>query len=178
MGLISRVSSRTYRKSQKHQPIKMAQAEVNKPVGQSPRNTSSSETVSLKPNSTSSSSGNLPRTDTPVSSSENPRPAKSSSSPPDHPRSSVKKLDESESLPPLSTNDGDMNKDRSIFTSNESPTEVSLPSLGPNLSDTNSSAVSPSDEPPTVSFDLSWNKAPEVAKSSSPVKSEASERKV
>merc|ERR1712051_44907 len=28
MGLISRVSSRTYRKSQKHQPIKMAQAEA------------------------------------------------------------------------------------------------------------------------------------------------------
>merc|ERR1711881_617257 len=137
MGLISRVSSRTYRKSQKPHKYQKWLPRLNKPVGQSPRNTSSSETVSSKPNSTSSSNENSPKTDTLASSSENPRPAKSSSSPPDHPRCSARKLDEFESSPPSSTNDGDMNRDRSIFTSNESPTEASPPSPRPNPSDTN-----------------------------------------
>merc|ERR1712010_180350 len=89
-----------------------------------------------------------------------------------------KKPDESENSPPLLTNDGVMSKVRSISTSNESPTEACPRLPKPNLSDTNSSEVSLSDEPPTVSSDSSWNKAPEVAKSSFPVKSEDNELKV
>merc|ERR1712222_178941 len=147
MGLISRVSSRTYRSHKKStwpKPLK--------PADQSPKNTSSSEMVSSKPKWTNFSPENSLKTDTPASSSENPKLAKSSSSPPDQVKSWEKKPDESENSPPLLTNDGVMSKVRSIFTSNESPTEACLRLPKPNLSDS------------------SWNKAPEVAKSSFPVK--------
>merc|ERR1712038_486125 len=83
MGLISRVSSRTYRKSQKPHKYQTWLPRLNRPVGQSLKNTSSSETVSSKLNWTNSSNENWLKMDTPELLSENLKPAKSSSSPPD-----------------------------------------------------------------------------------------------
>merc|ERR1712226_943921 len=148
MGLISRVSSRTYRKNHKKQ-----QPWLRLPQGQFPKSISSSETVSSRPNSTSSSSESSPRMDTPVSSSENLRPAKLSSSPLDQARFSVRRPDESVNSPLSSTSDGATSRARSTSTSNELPTEASPPPPRPSLFDTNSSEASPSDEPPTVSSD-------------------------
>merc|ERR1712076_189123 len=145
----SRVSSRTYRKiTKKQQPW----LRLRLPQGQFPKSISSSETVSSRPNSTSSSSESSPRMDTPVSSSENLRPAKLSSSPLDQARFSVRRPDESVNSP-LSTSDGATSRARSTSASNELPTEASPPSPRPSLFDTNSSEASPSDEPPTVSSD-------------------------
>merc|ERR1712061_831798 len=83
MGLISRVSSRTYRKSQKPHKYQKWLPRLNRPVGQSLKNTSSFETVSSKLNLTNSSNENWPRMDTLELLSENLKLAKSSSSPPD-----------------------------------------------------------------------------------------------
>merc|ERR1739847_172512 len=112
MGLISRVSSRTYRK--KNHKKQKPWLRLRLPQGQSPKSTSSSETVSSRPSSTSSSSESSPRMDTPVSSSESPRLAKLSSSPPD----------ESVNSPLSSTSDGATSRARSTFTSSELLTEV------------------------------------------------------
>merc|ERR1739848_245315 len=121
MGLISRVSSRTYRKkSQKQKPW----LRLRLPQGQSTKSISSSETVSSRPNSTSSSSESSPRMDTPVSSSESPRLAKLSSSPPDQARFSARRPDESVNSPLSSTSDGATSRARSTFTSSELLTEV------------------------------------------------------
>merc|ERR1712168_1576649 len=122
MGLISRVSSRTYRKKnhKKQQPW----LRLKRPQGQSPKSTSSSESVSSRPSSTSSSSESSPRMDTPALSSESPRLARSSSSPPDPARFSARRPDESESSPLSSTSDGATSRVRSISTSSELPTEA------------------------------------------------------
>merc|ERR1739848_676565 len=176
MGIISRMGSRTYRKSQKQTSTRRSKwLRLRRLLGQSPKSTFSCETVSSRPSSTSSSSESSLRMDTPASSSENPRLAKSSSSPPDHLRSSARRRDESVNSPLLSTSDGATSRARSTSTSSELPTEASPPSPRPKVSDTSFSEASPSDEPPTVFSDSSWNRVPEVAKSSSPVKSEDSE---
>merc|ERR1712039_497694 len=99
MGLISRVSSRTYRKSQKPHKYQKWLPRLNRPVGQSLKNTSSFETVSSKLNWTNSSNENWPRMDTLELLSENLKLAKSSSSPPDQVKFWEKKPDESGNCP-------------------------------------------------------------------------------
>merc|ERR1739847_70814 len=122
MGLISRVSSRTYRK--KNHKKQKPWLRLRLPQGQFPKSTSSSETVSSRPSSTSSPSESSPRMDTPVSSSESPRLARSSSLPPDQARFSARRPDESVNSPLSSTSDGATSRARSTFTSSELLTEV------------------------------------------------------
>merc|ERR1711934_10089 len=93
MGLISRVSSRTYRniKTTKKSQACLRPSKNSRVQDQSRRNIFSFAMVCSKLNSMSSSKENSPKTVTLVLLSENPRLAKSSSSLQDHLKYSVKK---------------------------------------------------------------------------------------